>query len=273
MWAVGTQTQVLTPVWHSFSICGDKKKKYRLPGQPGLHRETLTWKTNKITTTTKKKKPNPFPEDWRDGSLVKTTGCSSRERRLSSQHPHGCSRLPVTPVPGLLTPSHRHTCQQNTNKHAYIQYLKPLLPPSLGSHSLTSELSMFPSWCACHCQCESLVCTLHIKVYGASLVHSCVVCSLSHTTSAGLLSYTEGKSPRPLGPCLREDKQAKCPCTNVKVIIKTKLWRARAVCPPAVWVLPGTFSPACSSCAGCRTRKQWGRWGSDALREGLAGRK
>jgi hypothetical protein len=73
MWAVGTQTQVLTPVWHSFSICGDKKKKYRLPGQPGLHRETLTWKTNKITTTTKKKK---------NQTLFQRTGEMARWLRL-----------------------------------------------------------------------------------------------------------------------------------------------------------------------------------------------
>jgi hypothetical protein len=39
------------------------------------------------------------------------------EPRFNSQHPHGSSHLSVTPVPGLLTPSHRHTCRQNTNKN------------------------------------------------------------------------------------------------------------------------------------------------------------
>ena len=37
---------------------------------------------------------------WRDGSVVKSTGCSCRGPGFASQHPHGGSELPVTPVPG-----------------------------------------------------------------------------------------------------------------------------------------------------------------------------
>lgn len=42
----------------------------------------------------------------RDGSLVKSAGCSSREAGFNSQHPHGSSQLFVTPVSGddILTP-------------------------------------------------------------------------------------------------------------------------------------------------------------------------
>ena len=35
---------------------------------------------------------------WRDGSVVKSTGYSSRGPEFKSQHPHGSSRLSVTPV-------------------------------------------------------------------------------------------------------------------------------------------------------------------------------
>jgi hypothetical protein len=52
---------------------------------------------------------------WRDGSIVKSTGRYSRGPRFCSQHPHGSSQLSVIPVSGDLTPSHRHTPQQNTN--------------------------------------------------------------------------------------------------------------------------------------------------------------
>ena len=45
--------------------------------------------------------------DWRDGSVVKSTGYSSRGPRFNSQHPLGSSQQSVTPVPGDLTPSHQ----------------------------------------------------------------------------------------------------------------------------------------------------------------------
>ena len=45
---------------------------------------------------------------WRDSSLVKSIGCSSREPRVNSQYPHGSSQLnPGNPVPGDLIPSHQ----------------------------------------------------------------------------------------------------------------------------------------------------------------------
>ena len=42
---------------------------------------------------------------WRDGSVIKNTGCSCRGPRFSSQHPHGGSQPSVTPAPGNLMPS------------------------------------------------------------------------------------------------------------------------------------------------------------------------
>lgn len=53
----------------------------------------------------------------RDGSVVKSTGCSPRGSGLKSHKAHGNSCLSIIPAPGLLTPSHRHKCTQNT----YIQ--------------------------------------------------------------------------------------------------------------------------------------------------------
>jgi len=42
---------------------------------------------------------------YRDGSVRRSTGCSSRGPRLYSQHPHGNSHLSITPVPKDPTPS------------------------------------------------------------------------------------------------------------------------------------------------------------------------
>ena len=47
--------------------------------------------------------------------MVKNTSWSSRGLGFKSQYPHSGSQLPVTPLPRNLTPSHRHTCRQNTS--------------------------------------------------------------------------------------------------------------------------------------------------------------
>lgn len=41
----------------------------------------------------------------------------TREPTFGTQHPHGGSHLPVTPVPGDVVPSHTHISRQNTNVH------------------------------------------------------------------------------------------------------------------------------------------------------------
>ena len=53
----------------------------------------------------------------RDGSVVKSTGCSSREAGFNSQDFRGSLHLAVIPVPGDPTPSYRHACKQNNNAH------------------------------------------------------------------------------------------------------------------------------------------------------------
>lgn len=50
----------------------------------------------------------------RDGSVVNSTECSSRECGFNSQNLHGNSCLAKTPVPGYLTPSHQ--CTENKFK-------------------------------------------------------------------------------------------------------------------------------------------------------------
>jgi hypothetical protein len=45
-------------------------------------------------------------EGWRDGSAVKSTGCSFQRPRFSSQHPRGSSQLSVTPGNATLSPRH-----------------------------------------------------------------------------------------------------------------------------------------------------------------------
>lgn len=46
----------------------------------------------------------------RDGSVVRSTSCSSKGPSFNSQHPHGSSHLPVTPDPKDLTPSQGSVC-------------------------------------------------------------------------------------------------------------------------------------------------------------------
>jgi hypothetical protein len=59
---------------------------------------------------------------------IESTDCSSNRPRVNSQHPHGGSQPSIIPVPGDLTPSHRHICSQNTNAHkieinTFLKYL------------------------------------------------------------------------------------------------------------------------------------------------------
>ena len=46
--------------------------------------------------------------------MVKNTGCSCRGLKFNSQQLYGSSDLSVTPVPRLMTLSHRHTGRRNT---------------------------------------------------------------------------------------------------------------------------------------------------------------
>ena len=48
--------------------------------------------------------------------MVKNTGCSCRGLKFNSQQLYGSSDLSVTPVPRLMTLSHRHTGRRNTYK-------------------------------------------------------------------------------------------------------------------------------------------------------------
>jgi hypothetical protein len=67
-----------------------------------------------------------FRQGWRDGSVVKYTGCPSREPEFNSQHLHGSSQLSVTPVlEGTLdmhtgkTPMHQYK-SMNTILKKYL---------------------------------------------------------------------------------------------------------------------------------------------------------
>jgi hypothetical protein len=56
---------------------------------------------------------------WRDGSMVKNIDCSSRESGFNSQHPHGCSQLYITPVPGDLTST--QTYMKAKHQHTFLK--------------------------------------------------------------------------------------------------------------------------------------------------------
>jgi hypothetical protein len=53
----------------------------------------------------------------RGGLAVKNIDYSSRGPGFNSQHSCVSSKLSVTLVPEGTTPSHRHTCSQNSNVH------------------------------------------------------------------------------------------------------------------------------------------------------------
>jgi hypothetical protein len=57
-----------------------------VPGQPGLYRETVS--QNKQTK-------NPTNQGWRDGSVGKSTDCSSEGSEFKSQQLYGGSQPPV----------------------------------------------------------------------------------------------------------------------------------------------------------------------------------
>jgi hypothetical protein len=58
--------------------------------------------SNNENIESKKLKKKKKSRGWRDSSVVKSTGCSSRGPGFSSQHPHG---------------SLTQTCRQNINAH------------------------------------------------------------------------------------------------------------------------------------------------------------
>jgi hypothetical protein len=67
---------------------------------------------------------------WKDGSMVKSTGCSFRGPRFNSQYSHGNLKPSVTPVPGYLiffwppppTPYTQYSIQKYMQaKHPYKQ--------------------------------------------------------------------------------------------------------------------------------------------------------
>jgi hypothetical protein len=55
---------------------------------------------DKKAKKTKERKCKSKMRGWRDGSVVKSTGCSSKGPRFNSQYPHGGSQLSITSVPG-----------------------------------------------------------------------------------------------------------------------------------------------------------------------------
>ena len=79
----------------------------------------------------------------RDGSEVNGTGCSSRGRRISSQHLHGESQFSVTPVPPQAPGTdmvHRRGAQ------TYIHSKHPTYRPK-GSQSFPGAISVREWWC------------------------------------------------------------------------------------------------------------------------------
>ena len=55
---------------------------------------------------------------YKDGPMVKSTGCSSRGPGSNSQHPHGSSLTPTPSDPPLTSNTHilhKLTCRQSTH--------------------------------------------------------------------------------------------------------------------------------------------------------------
>ena len=75
--------------------------------------------------------------DWRDGSLVKSTDCSSRGPKFSSQHPHGSSQLTV--------PYNCHSSSRAGHPHTDIHAgkTKPKPKPKPKNKKTTNHLIFF----------------------------------------------------------------------------------------------------------------------------------
>jgi hypothetical protein len=115
---------------------------------------------------------------WRDGSVVRSTDCSSRGPTCNSQHSHGSSHLFVTAVAGDLTSSHRGACRKNTDAHekkGKQLFLKAPGPVFLVSEPLRSslfmkhpaeceDLGLHTSWCMQHdCKGLKVLAVPHVK--------------------------------------------------------------------------------------------------------------
>jgi hypothetical protein len=55
---------------------------------------------------------------WRYGSMLRPLGVLP-EHPDSIPSTHMAAHNSVTPIPGELTPSHKHACRKNTNAHYY----------------------------------------------------------------------------------------------------------------------------------------------------------
>jgi hypothetical protein len=59
------------------------------------------------------------PGGWRDGSVVKSTDCSSRGPEFNYQQSHGGSKLSAILFPGNLTPSNTNAHKIKVNKKIF----------------------------------------------------------------------------------------------------------------------------------------------------------
>jgi hypothetical protein len=70
----------------------------------------------------KKRKEKKRKKGWKDGSVIKSRGCSRRKPEFSLGHPHGGSQASITAVPGdpmLSSDLHGHqACTWCTYIHA-----------------------------------------------------------------------------------------------------------------------------------------------------------
>jgi hypothetical protein len=89
----------------------------RVPGQPGLHRKTLSQKKKKERKKERKTNKKRFCQGVGEMAprLRALAFLPEYPGRLNSQYPHKSSQLSVTPVQGHS--SHRHAYRQNTNAH------------------------------------------------------------------------------------------------------------------------------------------------------------
>lgn len=108
---------------HDDSTWKMEEARSRIPGHAGL--QTPESKGGRGTENEHCPKCEAFSiflypfRTWRNGSAVQNAHCSCGVSKIGSQHPHGASQFPVTPVPRHQKPSdlighHTHmysTCQ------------------------------------------------------------------------------------------------------------------------------------------------------------------
>lgn len=103
-----------------------------------MSKSLLKYKNKKLLHRLNQTQVKRETGDWRNGSVVKSTSCSSCGPRFNSQHPNESLQLPITPVPGDLISSHQCLLNKINLKN------KRRESGNIGKYIVIYEKNLFP---------------------------------------------------------------------------------------------------------------------------------